>query len=396
MLKAALVDAEAVQSPVLRSVLAQELGRLPALEGKTAAEMTARIGATRALLEATGKPIPDAIPDAVKNPSRMGSETVSKQPIPDATPEGMTDRSITSTGTYLPAVGTMNDLERGNVQEVDARADDVPDARPAPSKITPSTDAPPAPVHENAMPPARCRNHLELADPPPCGRCADARRAQEAWIADRDAKVAAGKAAIAAEHDATEQARRAAIDACRYCDDRGMTPHGVRCGHTEADEVKGPGKAAFEMERAKLRERAAAKAKTTAGDGKSATGDQLGKLAILFGEAGVNDRDNRLMVIGEAIGRPIATTRELTRAEASVLIDRLEHPLPPEPEDEGNPSNAESDGPADLAAQADDDLPPDDPDDAVEDQYQADQATWATEDDGPVYSYAGGPDDPPF
>jgi hypothetical protein len=40
-------------------------------------------------------------------------------------------------------------------------------------------------------PPSRCRQHLDEPDPPPCGGCADARRARNRWEADRARQLAA-------------------------------------------------------------------------------------------------------------------------------------------------------------------------------------------------------------
>jgi len=40
-------------------------------------------------------------------------------------------------------------------------------------------------------PPPRCPKHLDQSDPPPCGPCADARRAHEQWQAENAARIAA-------------------------------------------------------------------------------------------------------------------------------------------------------------------------------------------------------------
>jgi hypothetical protein len=40
-------------------------------------------------------------------------------------------------------------------------------------------------------PPRTCPEHLDNPDPPPCGRCADARRAHDRWEAQRAARIAA-------------------------------------------------------------------------------------------------------------------------------------------------------------------------------------------------------------
>ena len=57
--------------------------------------------------------------------------------------------------------------------------------------------------------------------------------------------------------------------------------------------------------------------------GEVATGAQLQKLAILMGEAGINDRDDRLAYVAQSVGRPVASSKELTKAEASRVIEAL-------------------------------------------------------------------------
>lgn len=81
-----------------------------------------------------------------------------------------------------------------------------------------------APVADepNAPPPNRCPEHIDVASPPPCGACADARRRVERFERDR------------------KTARRRAIDACPLCDDNGMrevAPGQIaRCTHEVAEE----------------------------------------------------------------------------------------------------------------------------------------------------------------
>lgn len=53
----------------------------------------------------------------------------------------------------------------------------------------------------------RCPQHVDNPNPPPCGRCKDARQAREKW--DRDVKEAATKAGLA-------------VRACRQCDADGQ------------------------------------------------------------------------------------------------------------------------------------------------------------------------------
>jgi hypothetical protein len=93
---------------------------------------------------------------------------------------------------------------------------------------------PPTPPPPNEPPP-KCPKHIDDPDPPPCGPCGTARRRHEAWQAeqialDRDRRmVEAIDRSEQARADA--QATRAAIDACRLCNQRGYLPGGHLCTH---------------------------------------------------------------------------------------------------------------------------------------------------------------------
>jgi len=54
------------------------------------------------------------------------------------------------------------------------------------------------------------------------------------------------------------------------------------------------------------------------------TEQQRPKLQVLFREKGIDDRGERLSYAGQVIGRQITTSKELTKAEASEVIDSLE------------------------------------------------------------------------
>ncbi|MFI2663717.1 hypothetical protein [Micromonospora carbonacea] len=76
-------------------------------------------------------------------------------------------------------------------------------------------------------PPPKCEDHLDHADPPPCGRCADARKARARY--DRDQAAAA--AAVQSERARQQaEATRAAINACTQCDTTGYRD-GRLCTH---------------------------------------------------------------------------------------------------------------------------------------------------------------------
>lgn len=50
---------------------------------------------------------------------------------------------------------------------------------------------------------------------------------------------------------------------------------------------------------------------------------QLGKIGALMGDLGIRDRDSALAYVADVIGRAVASRNELTKAEASKLIEAL-------------------------------------------------------------------------
>ena len=75
-------------------------------------------------------------------------------------------------------------------------------------------------------PPRQCESHINDPTPPRCGRCGDARKANDAWAAQRKAK-----------RDLEMTERRNAIDDCGLCDDNGLreTQTGAaHCDHAAA------------------------------------------------------------------------------------------------------------------------------------------------------------------
>lgn len=84
-----------------------------------------------------------------------------------------------------------------------------------------------------------------------------------------------------------------------------------------------------------------AAADTTPGDAPPLPGDepaaeplsttaQQQKLAILLDKSGVRDRDDKLAYLKAQFGRDFESSKELTRREASDLIDFLESPIEPD------------------------------------------------------------------
>lgn len=57
--------------------------------------------------------------------------------------------------------------------------------------------------------------------------------------------------------------------------------------------------------------------------GNGITKAQLGKIGALMGEIGVKERDDRLTYVADVIGKPVASSKELTKAEASRVIEAL-------------------------------------------------------------------------
>ena len=60
------------------------------------------------------------------------------------------------------------------------------------------------------------------------------------------------------------------------------------------------------------------------------TEKQLGLMGVLFGKAGISDREQRLAFVQETVFRPITSSKELTSGEASQVIDRLKGEVPPD------------------------------------------------------------------
>lgn len=72
-------------------------------------------------------------------------------------------------------------------------------------------------------------------------------------------------------------------------------------------------------------------------DPNGATDAQLRKMGVGFRAAGITDRDDRLMYVKQIIGREVQSSKELSKREASLVIDALSTPAELDPQDEPDP-----------------------------------------------------------
>lgn len=127
---------------------------------------------------------------------------VNVRPDSERTPSGVQQESERSPDVSVSVSVSSSDGGSlgGKVTEVDARVDD---------------------------PPTRCPKHRDDDDPPPCGGCADARRAREAWQSEQDR--AAHRARLT-DLERQAQVRALAVAECDLCDDNGYAGR-VLCDH---------------------------------------------------------------------------------------------------------------------------------------------------------------------
>lgn len=173
MLKSALRSARQIESPMLRVELARELVRLGHPDAfETAAEIAPEFTG-EAIAEPSSSPSANPSPNPVEEPLAKSSSTSEKNP------------------SVRPA-GWGGGGEGGGASRSGGGPGGNAQARPP-------------------RPAARCKQHADDEDPPPCGRCAAARRNAERWDAEQ------------AEAEAAERAAsRAAVEACSDCDENGM------------------------------------------------------------------------------------------------------------------------------------------------------------------------------
>jgi len=99
-------------------------------------------------------------------------------------------------------------------------------------------------------PPSKCDQHINDDDPPPCGRCGEARRARERWDVEQ-AQRQRHETAVAKSASAKERAAliAAEIRNCPRCDHLGRLPSQAVCNHepeaTKAAELSAAARAAI-------------------------------------------------------------------------------------------------------------------------------------------------------
>lgn len=64
---------------------------------------------------------------------------------------------------------------------------------------------------------------------------------------------------------------------------------------------------------------------------------QIRKMAVCFREQGISDREDRIRYICDVVGREVSSSKELTKAEASQVIDALSPDAPPPPDEPTQP-----------------------------------------------------------
>ncbi|KXT55591.1 hypothetical protein Y710_18565, partial [Gordonia sp. QH-12] len=186
VLKSALRALAHVESPKLASVLASELDQLVMPEvksDKVADDIAALNGAARThlegLAEGFAEPFPEPFPEGLPEPLAEGFQRPGEtEPFPEPFPEGLEE------GSVVVQVGVVSTDPALKVGEYACARDDDPTKTPSsPGSAT-------NPDHE---PPSRCTEHRDLpADVrvPPCGPCANFRKAHERWT-ERQSRRAA-------------------------------------------------------------------------------------------------------------------------------------------------------------------------------------------------------------
>lgn len=237
-----------IDSPKFAAVMDHELGRMvcPDVKGETDQAKRLRAALNKASTEARShlkdlsegytEPYPEPFAEEYLEPN-LGGYTEGSH-IPSQRPGEIGPSPIPSPrGDQVPTVsGSVSVLESlptvGHLGEV------------AHASGEPTKSAPPSSDDE---PPRRCPKHENVDDPPLCGNCAEARRANDKWtLTKRQTELDAANTETTKRRHDEAIARSAAIDACPLgCSNRdGYTPSGVVCDHNPARaEINARGRA---------------------------------------------------------------------------------------------------------------------------------------------------------
>jgi hypothetical protein len=216
-----------IDSPKFAAVMHVELARMvcPEVTGEKdyAKQLRAALNkasvAARAHLETLAATCTDPLPEPFEGESLgesprptwgdspRGSNGGSTRPAETGptdgpTPRGSTGPPVSVSVSVSPSRPTDTHLGRGHTRNDE-----------------PAQTAPPAPSDE---PPRRCPKHEDHDDPPLCGNCAEARRANDKWnLAQRKAETETLNAQAAQRRADEATARTQAIANCPLCDPDG-------------------------------------------------------------------------------------------------------------------------------------------------------------------------------
>jgi hypothetical protein len=238
VLRAAADQLSLITSPALRRALAVELRRIadepmPEPSRAIVAEMLAALpnhGPQGAGHPPTDSTTPEPRPESGMRETAdiPAGDGAHRHPAAHPAGEGAGEAARTGPGERGVVTAVTKDFPDPRSSDSDPR--DPPAG--APRAGAGARDAAgPAAAPAQGPPPEKCSKHIDDPDPPPCGRCADARRAREQW--DREQLLAdAERRSREAKDRAIANAE--AIARCQLCDSRGYLPSKRQCTHDPA------------------------------------------------------------------------------------------------------------------------------------------------------------------
>jgi len=236
VLKSALRDAGHVESPKIAAVLLSEIERLgdPKIKTTTPAgtKLRASIDELKAAAiahlegrtEGISEPFPKPFTEGLEEPLQEGFSEGLLRP---GETEGFTEPfpKPLAVGSVVVEVEVEDSPSRGGSVGVRARTVENVEPQPIESPIG-HTEIPSEPAND-AEPPQRCAKHRAVPADGTCGPCANFRKAHANWTARQARRHALAKSAAARQ---AAEVRRAAINQCPMCDDRGYVGTAL-CGH---------------------------------------------------------------------------------------------------------------------------------------------------------------------